>query len=251
MPSTPTTKYGFITEADADALVGAPGRLRTLVSAMDAAMAGYAQGTLASLPGAAVAGKLYRTTDTGQVFIDTGSAWIELVVDPGLAVWRRYFTAGPTRMSGGLTSQIYAVYPYFGAPQSSAQNPPTITAGNLFFLPRFHIVPADVAVANRTTKLRLVTEITVNGTAPSVNFTFDLVPITAVAGLTTQMQHTVGASVASVTVNTPAASVATRGEGTAVTLPAAGVYCVTVTPSGTLGANSEVVASAGVEMRHI
>jgi hypothetical protein len=42
---------------------------------IDARMAGYSQGTLASRPGAAVAGKLYRATDTGELFIDTGSVW--------------------------------------------------------------------------------------------------------------------------------------------------------------------------------
>jgi hypothetical protein len=79
MPSTPTTKYGFITEADADALVGAPARLRTLVTAIDSNMAGYASGTIASLPAAAAAGLIYRATDVRAILLDTGSAWVDLV----------------------------------------------------------------------------------------------------------------------------------------------------------------------------
>jgi hypothetical protein len=77
MPSTPTIKYGFVTEADADALLGAPGRLRTLAAAIDSNMAGYAEGTIAAIPAAGKSGRLYRATDTGQLFIDTGSAWVE------------------------------------------------------------------------------------------------------------------------------------------------------------------------------
>jgi hypothetical protein len=79
MPSTPTTKYGFITEADADALVGAPGRLRTLVTAIDSNMAGYSSGTIASLPAAAASGRIYRATDVRAILLDTGSAWVDLV----------------------------------------------------------------------------------------------------------------------------------------------------------------------------
>lgn len=78
MPSTPTTKYGLITEADGDPLVSAPGRLRTMAAAIDSNMAGYAEGTLAAIPAAGKAGRIYRATDTGQVFLDTGTVWVEM-----------------------------------------------------------------------------------------------------------------------------------------------------------------------------
>jgi hypothetical protein len=80
MPSTPTTRFGFVTEADGDPLVSAPGRLRTLATAIDSSMAGYLSGTLASRPGASIAGRFYRTTDTAQWFVDNGSAWIEVAL---------------------------------------------------------------------------------------------------------------------------------------------------------------------------
>jgi hypothetical protein len=81
VPSTPTTRFGLVTEADGDPLVSAPGRLRTLATAIDTNMAGYLSGTAASRPGAAVAGRLYRATDiTGEVAMDSGSVWLPLGV---------------------------------------------------------------------------------------------------------------------------------------------------------------------------
>jgi hypothetical protein len=82
MPSTPTTRFGFVTEADGDALVSAAGRLRTLATAIDSAITGFLSGTAASRPGAAVAGRLYLATDiAGEIAMDTGSAWVS--VSPG------------------------------------------------------------------------------------------------------------------------------------------------------------------------
>jgi hypothetical protein len=82
MPSTPTTRFGFVTEADGDALVSAAGRFRTLATAIDSAITGFLSGTAASRPGAAVAGRLYLATDiAGEIAMDTGSAWVS--VSPG------------------------------------------------------------------------------------------------------------------------------------------------------------------------
>lgn len=76
MPSTPTTRFGFVTEADADALVGAPGRLRTMAAAIDSTIAGYLSGTLAARPGAGIAGRFYFATDKVELSFDTGSEWL-------------------------------------------------------------------------------------------------------------------------------------------------------------------------------
>jgi microcystin-dependent protein len=57
--------------------------IAALADDLDANMAGYADGTLAGRAGVATtAGRFYRTTDTGQVFMGTGSAWIEIGVRP-------------------------------------------------------------------------------------------------------------------------------------------------------------------------
>jgi hypothetical protein len=76
MPSTPTTRFGFVTEADGDALVSAAGRLRTLATAIDSAITGFLSGTAASRPGAGIAGRLYLATDTLELSFDTGSTWL-------------------------------------------------------------------------------------------------------------------------------------------------------------------------------
>jgi hypothetical protein len=79
----PTTKYGLpkldgsSNVQDVDEGIGA------LADAVDANMAGYAEGTLSARAGVvATAGKMYRTTDTGQVFMGTGSTWVEIGVSP-------------------------------------------------------------------------------------------------------------------------------------------------------------------------
>lgn len=55
--------------------------LRTAIGAnaatLDAA-ATYLEGTLVARPAASLRGRVYRATDTGQVFLDTGAAWLTL-----------------------------------------------------------------------------------------------------------------------------------------------------------------------------
>lgn len=78
----PTTNYslpkldGSSDISDVDDGIGA------LADAVDAVMAGRGSGTLAGRPVTAPDGFLYRTTDTGQVFLSTGAAWLELGVSP-------------------------------------------------------------------------------------------------------------------------------------------------------------------------
>jgi hypothetical protein len=96
----PTAKYGLpkldgsSNVQDVDEGIGA------LADAVDANMAGYAEGTLSARAGVvATAGKMYRTTDTGQVFMGTGSTWVEIGVapwEPGdlKASWRAVTPSG-------------------------------------------------------------------------------------------------------------------------------------------------------------
>jgi microcystin-dependent protein len=79
---TPTTNYslpkldGSSDRTDVDA------GIQALADGVDAVMAGRGSGALGSRPATAPDGFIYRTTDTGQVFLSTGSAWIELGVSP-------------------------------------------------------------------------------------------------------------------------------------------------------------------------
>jgi microcystin-dependent protein len=80
---TPTTNYalpkidGSSDVSDVDQGIG------DLADAVDANMAGRSAGTLAARAGVTPTdGKFYRATDTGQVFMGTGSTWIEIGVSP-------------------------------------------------------------------------------------------------------------------------------------------------------------------------
>jgi microcystin-dependent protein len=81
--TTPSNKYGIPRIDGSSNVSDVDQGIRDAVDAVDARMAGYAEGTLSARAGiTATAGKLYRTTDTGQVFMGTGSAWVEIGVSP-------------------------------------------------------------------------------------------------------------------------------------------------------------------------
>lgn len=81
--TTPTTKYGIHRVDGSTAVLDVDAAINQVADDVDANMAGYAEGTLSARSGVtATAGKLYRTTDTGQVFMGTGAGWIELGVSP-------------------------------------------------------------------------------------------------------------------------------------------------------------------------
>lgn len=77
MPST-TTKYALRSPIGTEAADG-PGDIQRLAQDVDANMAGYLEGTRAARPAASKNGRIYRATDTGEIFLDTGAAWIDLI----------------------------------------------------------------------------------------------------------------------------------------------------------------------------
>lgn len=77
------TGGNFINEIDAG--------FQALAEDVDATMASFAEGTLAlrpdsTAPSPGIAGRFYRATDTGQVFIDTGMSWIEVPTEAHAAL---------------------------------------------------------------------------------------------------------------------------------------------------------------------
>lgn len=81
--TTASTKYAIPRIDGSSNVSDVDDGIRAAVDAVDSNMAGYAEGTLAARAGiTATAGKLYRTTDTGQLFLGTGSTWIEIGVSP-------------------------------------------------------------------------------------------------------------------------------------------------------------------------
>lgn len=63
-----------------------PGQMQALAQAASLVITSFSQGVFASRPAAAVAGRLYAATDTGNVYYDTGSAWIQLNLNAATTV---------------------------------------------------------------------------------------------------------------------------------------------------------------------
>jgi hypothetical protein len=116
-------------------------------------------------------------------------------------------------------------------------------------IPLWHPVSADATVGGKTTQVRVVADLAVNGTAPTVNFTVGLHSVTASGGASA-MALTAAAASASTTFTTPSANSVNRSESSWISLPSAATYAMGVVVSGTVSANSLVSITARLEMRH-
>lgn len=110
---------------------------------------------------------------------------------------------------------------------------------------------ADYAVTGKTTKLRIVAQVAANATAPAINFTFGLYPVT-VAGAADDVDFTYGTvtSGSTVAINTPSASTLTGSDGSDFDAPSTGAYGLGVVTSGGIANNSAVAVYAALQMRH-
>lgn len=76
MPGTPTTRYGLPTMAGATDLGSTiDDTFNSAMATIDTKMAGWDSGLESAKPAAGVAGRRWRSTDTGVVWLDIGSAW--------------------------------------------------------------------------------------------------------------------------------------------------------------------------------
>jgi hypothetical protein len=109
---------------------------------------------------------------------------------------------------------------------------------------------ADFTVSGRTIKLRVRAVVASNATAPAINFTFGLYPVT-VAGGVDAIAYTLGTVVAgsTVAINTPSASTATPGTGSDFTTPADGLYALGVVTSGLQANNNYCGLTAELQQR--
>lgn len=89
--------------------------------------------------------------------------------------------------------------------------------------------PANYAVTGKTAQLRIVGHVQTNSTAPGVNFTFGLYPISSIAALTATLGAVVSGS--TIAINAPAANTQTAAYGPAFNMPAAGSYLLAVVTS--------------------
>lgn len=110
---------------------------------------------------------------------------------------------------------------------------------------------ADYTVGGKTQKLRLRAQVLCNATAPAINFTVGLYPVT-VAGAADNLTFTLGTVVTGSTValNTPSASTVNQGNSGDFTIPADGPYALGFVSSGTLANNAACFVYGHLQTRH-
>jgi hypothetical protein len=177
--------------------------------------------------------------NSSNLLEDTGLA------SPNNGAYRLLFAS----VSSFNSEQPAGTYPF--APQGSS---PPRTGENFALVTTnyFYFAKADYEVANKTQKLRLRTQVGVNGTKPLLKFTFGLYPIT-IAGTTTEAKLTLGTVVTGSTIefNEPAASTFTSKETADFTIPADGAYCVGFVSSATLTTSSNLKFAAQLQTRSV
>lgn len=107
--------------------------------------------------------------------------------------------------------------------------------------------------SGKTLKLRLKVWAASNANAdPGISIAFDLAPVTY-SGAADVLTHTIGSAVSGTTATISDANLGTSDIEAAASAsfncPSDGLYCVTVTPSGTLANNAAVIVGAKLEYR--
>lgn len=104
----------------------------------------------------------------------------------------------------------------------------------------FSIIAADLTMTGLTPKMRLRTTMATNATAPGINFTMGLYPVSSVAGASGNQLVTLGTVVAGSTIarNAPTASTLFADVTSDFSLPSDGPYIFGVVTSGANALNS-------------
>lgn len=129
-----------------------------------------------------------------------------------------------------------------GSDSSTTVPSPLSSATTLYTVPSLRLVGADYVVTGKTTKLTLDCSILTNGTAPGVNVTLALLPVSTVGGAANALSFTYGTAVATTTFTTPA----TNGHYAATTtidIPGDALYVAAMAFSGSQTANSMVAST--------
>lgn len=115
-----------------------------------------------------------------------------------------------------------------------------------------YLASTDYTVAGKTTKLRVRGVVSENTVTAAITFTFGLYPVTF-AGVADTLTATLGTVVASSTaaISSPATSASTTATSSDISLPSDGHYALGVVLSGTVTAQSAVMLSATLDMRHV
>jgi hypothetical protein len=245
MPTYSTsTKYALRRLLGSNIINDIDAGIAALADDVDSNMAGYAEGTLAGRPAAGKAGRNYRCTDTGQWFADTGTVWVETArLATALGDYR---TVSEARFgfNPGATANTYV---------TTEQGTATFV-GNSTSVP-FSVIPinlADYAVAGLTTQFRVQASTMTNPTAPAVNFTYALAPITALTGSAGTLGiSTIGALLGSVTRSAPSNGSAFQDTGADFTIASSVTHVLVVVLSGTTVAASLVQSTVRLQVHNI
>lgn len=218
-----------------------------LASDVDTNMAGYAEAVLGSRPSAGKAGRIFRATDTGQWFADTGSAWIEVArLATALGVYR---TVGgmSTFFQGSGAGGAVTYYPGTGGGVLISG-----TGGGAGAI-QVPVNLPDLAVPGLTTQFRLRLSAITNTIAPGVNFTYGLYPVASSAGAGASLIVTLGTVVSGSTLSQPTPTASANGTtaGSDFTIPSSGVYIIGVAVSGSIAANAAMAVTVQLQARHI
>lgn len=118
--------------------------------------------------------------------------------------------------------------------------------------PFFYFDDADYLITGKTLKMRLRSQIAVNGTKPTIKFTVGLYPISSSGGAEILL-ITAGSVVSGSTIefNEPAASTITQNVTSDFTIPSDGAYALGVTVSGDINTNSQVKINTQVQVRNL
>jgi hypothetical protein len=117
----------------------------------------------------------------------------------------------------------------------------------------FYLDPAWATSGTRSNFWRLQATCLVNNTAPTVNFTVGLYPVTSPAGGAATMTMTLGTVVTGSTCvfNTPGANSLTAMNSGDFAAPASGFFAFGVVVSSSSAANSAILVRAGLQYRQV
>lgn len=131
---------------------------------------------------------------------------------------------------------------------------PTETGVTETSLPYFYFVNADYTVANKTLKFRLRSQILVNGTKPTVKFTFGLYPIATVKSAGGEnLKLGVGSVVtgSAVSINEPAIESLNNAVTSDFAAPSDGYYLLGMATNATMPENSFVDLSSQLQLHWV
>lgn len=244
MPGTPATtpKLGLPRYSNND-VADFGGQVNAVSDRLDLAAAGDSQGPLASRPAAGQIGRYYFSTNTNQLFRDTGTTWFEVGSKAVSDLLVQYKT-------------LYQVHTWFigeGASTRPLRNGYASTGlSEKFQVPLWNNNGSDYNLTNRTSKMRVDAFWAVNAVAPGVTFNCQLAHIDSVSQTGGFMEFafsTVTGSTATMGSN-PAAGGTTETHSSDFDPPVAGgMYCLVSSPSGTMVTGSVVSVTARLTVR--